>query len=190
MRFYAAEMDRSCLVTGLPPDSLINSRWMDGWHITPTPKTVPWWMVLIIAMTFLSLLFTLSSQFLLKTFRCSVYLSVSFTLPLSVKSLLSFSVALFLFLLFFLSFFHPVFLSVPKALWAFFLPKSEYKFFFNFPQFSFNREWFCTSHDSFEITAINHAACPVPLKIQRKLWLCSIRLTVHKNHMILPLFSW
>lgn len=26
---------------------------MDGWHITPTPKTVPWWMAPIMAMTFL-----------------------------------------------------------------------------------------------------------------------------------------
>lgn len=33
LKFYAAEMDRSCLVTGLPPDSLINSHWMDGWHL-------------------------------------------------------------------------------------------------------------------------------------------------------------
>lgn len=30
LKFYAAEMDRSCLVTGLPPHSLINSHWMDG----------------------------------------------------------------------------------------------------------------------------------------------------------------
>lgn len=94
-----------------------------GW-MAPTPKTVPWWMVPIIAMTFLSLLFTFSFQFLSKTLRYTVYLSVSFTLPLSVKSLLSFSVALFLLLHVgissFFSFFHPVFLSVPKPLWALF----------------------------------------------------------------------
>lgn len=132
-------------VTGLPPDSLINSHWMDGWHITPTPKTVPWWMVPIIAMTFLSLLFTLSFQFLSKTFRCSVYLSVSFTLPLSVKSLLSFSVALFLFLHVgissFLSFFRPVFLSVPKPLWALFCQNqciSSTSIFHNFPSIGIN----------------------------------------------------
>lgn len=96
---------------------------LDGW-MAPTPKTVPWWMVPIIAMTFLSLLFTFSFQFLSKTLRYTVHLSVSFTLPLSVKSLLSFSVALFLLLHVgissFLSFFHPVFLSVPKPLWALF----------------------------------------------------------------------
>lgn len=34
---------------------------MDGWHITPTPKTVPWWMAPIMAMTFLFVTHSFSS---------------------------------------------------------------------------------------------------------------------------------
>lgn len=49
---------------------------MDGWHITPTPKTVPWWMAPIMAMTFLCVAHS-------KAFCWSVYLPVSFTHSLS-----------------------------------------------------------------------------------------------------------
>lgn len=137
------------------------AQWMDGWHITHTPKSVPWWIAPIIAMTFLSLLFTLSSRFLSKTFCCSVYLWVFLAQPLTVKI---------------------VAFVLPSTLSRFSLPVSfvacpkpyEPRFaeisvkILQFPQFSINQEWFCTSH---KITAINQAVCLVPLKIQWRLCL-------------------
>lgn len=54
------------LQTVLSTASQRTSGSMDGWHITTNPKTVPWWMAPIMAMTFLFV----THSFSLIPFRC------------------------------------------------------------------------------------------------------------------------